>query len=146
VRSYPQRLQGIVYMSPTHFPARANARMYNMLDTRIPISIPPSASICLDTYTAIFIPCMLQAGAHLYMAYLFSSSARQESSRYASYDPMKDMQKLHKASKQTIFFPDPPKGPIWGGKPHAPHHRNAPNITSYGSPVDSWVIHCSAGW
>ena len=56
------------------------------------------------------------------------------------------MQKLHKAEKQSIFYPDPPQGPIWGGVPHAPHHRNAPSITSYGSPVDSWVIHCSSDW
>lgn len=73
-------------------------------------------------------------------------SAFRESSRYAAYDPMKDMQKLHKAEKQSIFYPDPPQGPIWGGVPHAPHHRNAPSITSYGSPVDSWVIHCSSDW
>ena len=59
---------------------------------------------------------------------------------------MSDMQVLHRPTKQSIFYPDPPQGPIWGGKPHAKHHRNAPSINSYGAPVDSWVIHCSAVW
>jgi len=73
-------------------------------------------------------------------------SAFRESSRYASYDPMKDMSRPFRATKQSLFYPEPPTGPICGGKAHAPHHRNAPSITSYGSPVDSWVIHCSAAW
>jgi len=41
-------------------------------------------------------------------------SAFRESSRYASFDPMKDMQKLYKASKQSIFYPDPPRGIFLG--------------------------------
>jgi len=73
-------------------------------------------------------------------------SAFRESSRYATYDPMKDMQTLHKPIKQSILHPDPPKGPIWGGKTHSRQHRNAPSMTSYGSAVDAWVIHATPGW